>query len=65
MVYKHENHGKNVAELLYTTTLKMYQQMRSKINSKPHARELLRLIGSVPVYIFTLNLYWLQIRINT
>ena len=54
-----------MADLFNTTTLKMYQGMRRKINSKSHAREFLRLIGSVPVYVFTLNLHWLQIRINT
>ena len=36
-----------------------------EINSKSHVREFLRLIGNVPVYISTLNLHWLQIRINT
>ena len=43
----------------------MNLRMRSKINSKFHAREFLSLIANVPIYISTPNLHWLQIRINT
>ena len=38
-----------MADLFYTTTLKIYRRIRRKINSKSHAREILSLITKVPV----------------
>ena len=54
-----------MVDLFYTITLKIYRRIEKKINSKSHAREVLRLVANVPVDISTLNLHWLQIRINT
>ena len=40
-----------MADLFFTTTLKIYRRIRRKINRKSHAREFLSLIANVPVDI--------------